>query len=212
MLLYFNEKVHGNWGSWEPWGSCSVTCANGTQTRTRLCDDPKPMFGGDNCTSNSSWTEMWNADNNTMEATDYQDCDEGPCPSKLLIHVAEISIVVPPICNTGKTTSIFKLFYAFNFNFNLQVNGNWGAWGNWSECSSTCIGGMQNRNRTCSDPSPQYGGLNCTASNSTTVTGDSMMETETITCNDIPCESDICKKNLKLIDGISLNFKLLVYQ
>ena len=92
------------------------------------------------------------------------------------------------------------------FNFNFQVNGNWAAWGNWSECSSTCIGGMQNRNRTCSDPSPQYGGLNCTASNSSTVTGDSMIETETTTCNDIPCESDICMKNFKFSDGIRLDF------
>jgi len=148
--------IDGNWGTWEPWGSCSVTCANGTETRTRLCDDPKPMFGGANCTSNSSRTEMWITANNTIEETDYQDCDEGPCP----------------------------------------INGNWAAWGNWSECSSTCIGGMQNRNRTCSDPSPQYGGLNCTASNSSTVTGDSMMETETTTCNDIPCESDIFCVNM----------------
>ena len=70
-----------------------MTCANGTQTRTRLCDDPKPMFGGDNCTSNSSWTEMWNSVNGTMEATDYQDCDEGPCPSKLQMQIKEISAV-----------------------------------------------------------------------------------------------------------------------
>ena len=74
-----------------------MTCANGTQTRTLLCDDPKPMFGGDNCTSNSSWTEMWNTVNDTIEATDYQDCDEGPCASKLQIHITETSVVVPPI-------------------------------------------------------------------------------------------------------------------
>ena len=143
---------------------------------------------------------MWNPVNNTIEATDYQGCDEGPCPSKLLIHIMEISVAL------HQTTCIFKLFCTFNFNFNFQVNGNWGAWGNYSECSSTCIGGMQNRNRTCSDPSPQYGGLNCTASNRTTVTGDSMMETETITCNDIPCENDTCMKNLKLSEGIKLDF------
>ena len=74
-----------------------MTCANGTQTRTRLCDDPKPTLGGNNCTSNSSWKEVWNTVDNTIEATDYQGCDEGPCPSKLLIHITEISVALHPI-------------------------------------------------------------------------------------------------------------------
>ena len=40
---------------------------------------------------------MWNPVNNTIEATDYQGCDEGPCPSKLLIHIMEISVALHPI-------------------------------------------------------------------------------------------------------------------
>ena len=48
---------------------------------------------------------------------------------------------------------------------------------------------MQERTRTCSNPPPAYGGLNCTASNDTTVTGDGMIETEVtnITCNNHTC-------------------------
>ena len=77
--------------------------------------------------------------------------------------------------------------------FHIPVDGNWGEWGNWTECSKTCIGGMQNRTRTCSDPIPQYGGFNCTDSNATTVSGDGMTEIEVTTCNDITCNTDICK-------------------
>ena len=46
---------------------------------------------------------------------------------------------------------------------------------------------MQERTRTCSNPPPAYGGLNCTTSNDTTVTGDGMIETEVITCNNDTC-------------------------
>jgi len=148
--------IDGNWGSWEPWSDCSVTCSNGTETRTRLCDNPKPMYGGANCTSNSSRTESWSVLNGTIEETDTQGCDEGPCP----------------------------------------IDGNWGQWGNWTECSKTCIGGMQNRTRTCSDPIPQYGGFNCTDSNATTVSGDGMTEIEVTTCNDITCNTDIFCLNM----------------
>ena len=41
--------VHGNWGHWENHGTCSVTCGGGVQLRTRVCDNPPPTHGGNQC-------------------------------------------------------------------------------------------------------------------------------------------------------------------
>ncbi|CAC5416980.1 unnamed protein product [Mytilus coruscus] len=53
-----HEAINGAWSEYgtPKFGSCSVTCGNGTniRTRTRTCTNPKPAFGGNNCTGNSS--------------------------------------------------------------------------------------------------------------------------------------------------------------
>ncbi|CAB1323870.1 unnamed protein product, partial [Coregonus sp. 'balchen'] len=38
--------VHGNWGLWSSWGSCSRTCNGGQMKRYRTCDNPRPANGG----------------------------------------------------------------------------------------------------------------------------------------------------------------------
>ncbi|XP_067827096.1 A disintegrin and metalloproteinase with thrombospondin motifs 8-like [Heptranchias perlo] len=41
------------------------------------------------------------------------------------------------------------------------VQGSWGSWSPWGECSRTCGGGVQFSFRECSDPVPQNGGKYC---------------------------------------------------
>lgn len=60
--------VHGAWSTWQPWGTCSVSCGKGTQTRTRLCNNPPPSFSGSYC--DGAETQM-------------QVCNERHCPSKI---------------------------------------------------------------------------------------------------------------------------------
>jgi len=38
-------------GGWSQWGTCSLSCGGGTQTR--LCNNPLPMYGGDDCVGES---------------------------------------------------------------------------------------------------------------------------------------------------------------
>ncbi|KAL9989268.1 hypothetical protein ACROYT_G003801 [Oculina patagonica] len=41
------------------------------------------------------------------------------------------------------------------------VNGGWGDWSRWSECSVSCGFGMRSRERKCDSPKPQYRGAPC---------------------------------------------------
>ena len=64
-----SSAVHGNWTDWEAWNLCSVTCAGGTQSRSRTCTNPPPRNGGRGCSG---------------ESKDVRSCNENPCPSKYL--------------------------------------------------------------------------------------------------------------------------------
>lgn len=41
------------------------------------------------------------------------------------------------------------------------VDGGWGPWEDWSECSRTCDGGIRARSRLCNNPPPEHGGAEC---------------------------------------------------
>ena len=53
--------VHGDWTSWSSWSESNCKCcqdgsgnACGARTRSRSCTAPAPMYGGDDCTGDSS--------------------------------------------------------------------------------------------------------------------------------------------------------------
>lgn len=69
------------------------------------------------------------------------------------------------------------IFYVVNLFVNssllLLVDGDWTAWSQFSSCFYICGSSQSNRTRTCTNPSPQYGGKTCSgdASESQTCTG-----------------------------------------
>ena len=62
----------------------------------------------------------------------------------------------------------------------LIVDGGWSLFGEWGSCSLTCGGGVQDRQRTCTNPSPAFGGRPCD--------GSSM---ETRFCQQFPCPGNL---------------------
>ncbi|XP_078687492.1 hemicentin-1-like isoform X2 [Branchiostoma floridae x Branchiostoma belcheri] len=57
--------VHGGWGPWTAWGSCSRSCNGGQQKRYRTCNNPQPQHGGQSCAG---------------PATETEGCSFEPCP------------------------------------------------------------------------------------------------------------------------------------
>lgn len=71
------SAVHGNWGPWSSWGSCSRTCNGGQMRRYRTCDNPRPASGGRSCAGTD---------------TEIQKCSTLSCPGKTITHALYHSI------------------------------------------------------------------------------------------------------------------------
>ncbi|XP_063683727.1 proprotein convertase subtilisin/kexin type 5-like [Bolinopsis microptera] len=57
-------RVNGGWSTYRSWSTCSADCGGGSQTRTRICNNPSPANDGAECEGDSS---------------DSQSCNDNPC-------------------------------------------------------------------------------------------------------------------------------------
>uniref|UniRef100_A0A3Q3K3Y4 Hemicentin 1 n=1 Tax=Monopterus albus TaxID=43700 RepID=A0A3Q3K3Y4_MONAL len=136
--------VDGKWSSWVSWGACSVSCGGGTRQRTRLCASPAPQHGGRQCEG---------AD------TQIQRCGTAICPgeSRCLRLCQGQGSVRLRVCRLF----ICVLTYLHVLGCIIAVDGSWGSWQPWGECSASCGGGERTRVRLCNSPSPNNGGRVC---------------------------------------------------
>ena len=86
MSVFVNSSVDGGWSDWGSYGSCTVTCGNGTSTRSRTCTNPAPSAGGRTCQGTN---------------TDSQTCTLYTCPGMYgcnLILVRVLRLVHTIVC------------------------------------------------------------------------------------------------------------------
>lgn len=119
----------------------------------------------------------------------YECCSKEGCNKDLCQHVK------PSQCTDDESIDCAKLSTIFNVCQDIHkakitcpkfcdlcslVDGQWTQWTTWSACDVTCNAGMEVRRRTCTDPSPVHGGMDCVG-NST--------------------ESRVCQKESCPVDG-----------
>jgi len=160
------------WNPWTDWTNCSVSCANGTQSRSRTNIPAK--YSGAACSG---------------PANQVQNCKMDPCPINC-VWGNWIEIPCTATCGTGRFTKTRSIAVVPNWGGNVcsgtdiiiqncsefpcPVDCVWKAWSDWSACSVTCANGTQTRTRG-SVPA-QFGGRECVGA-----------VTQTIGCKFQPC-------------------------
>uniref|UniRef100_H2ZIH0 Peptidase S1 domain-containing protein n=1 Tax=Ciona savignyi TaxID=51511 RepID=H2ZIH0_CIOSA len=160
---------------WSTWGSCSLSCSGGVQTRTRTCPNPGSCSG----------------DAFGVSLTDSQPCNTPACLGVWgeWVNSGSCSFSCGPgtIQQTrqciGGTVGQPNCMGATQQQApcNLGVC-TWSSWQAWTTCSLSCGGGSQSRTRTCSG-----GAGRCT--------GDA---TSTQSCNTGACSTSPCSNKVNL--------------
>ncbi|NXF12445.1 HMCN1 protein, partial [Smithornis capensis] len=186
--------VDGKWAMWSSWSACSVSCGGGSRQRSRLCSDPAPQFGGhkcegsdiqmdfcnnDPCPVHGSWGPWgpWGTCSRTCsggQSRRHRSCDN-PRPASGGRACAGPDLQVQR-CSTDL----------------CPVDGNWGQWQSWGQCSASCGGGEQSRVRLCSSPAPLHRGRPCP--------GDSSQISR---CNTQPCPGGPARAKGSIIGNIN---------
>lgn len=161
--------VDGQWNTWSPWTSCSVTCGNGLENRTRQCNNPAPQYEGSTCNEtdlegrwcvnypcaiNGNWSAWYH----------WEPCDV-TCGNGTQVRVRECSD--PATAFGGDDCTGFDIDEQDCINDPCTIHGNWASWSEWGSCSATCGLSHKLKSRSCTDPIPQNDGDYCFGSNST---------------------------------------------
>ncbi|KAK1804810.1 hypothetical protein P4O66_003652 [Electrophorus voltai] len=155
--------VDGQWTEWSAWDECSHTCGHGNRTRVRTCSRPSAQHGGRACVG---------------RAVEVMLCSIRPCPVAGNWGAWLPWSPCSETCGTGMQTRVrlcnnpppsFDGLPCKGADMQTQVciektcpvDGNWGPWQPWGECSASCGIGERTRVRLCNSPSPSNKGRPC---------------------------------------------------
>ncbi|XP_057293256.1 MAM and LDL-receptor class A domain-containing protein 2-like isoform X2 [Hydractinia symbiolongicarpus] len=160
--------VNGGYSNWSEYGNCSVRCGGGIQKRTRTCTQPSPELGGMDCTriGSSSSTRACNEHSCPVNGgysnwSEYGNCSVR-CGGGIQKRTRTCTQPSPELGGMDCTRiGSFSSTRACN-EHSCPVNGGYSNWSEYGNCSVRCGGGIQKRTRTCTQPSPELGGMDCT--------------------------------------------------
>ncbi|XP_065056205.1 uncharacterized protein LOC135684538 [Rhopilema esculentum] len=160
------EDIDGGYSEWTQWSRCSQECGGGKMFRSRACDNPEPKGQGKDCFQLGNDTESAN-------------CGTAPCPvdggftewslfgacSKTCgggIMTRTRNCTNPEPANGGKDCDGATVENKACNEQACPVNGGFSEWSDFGSCSVTCGTGIHRRERSCNNPPPSNGGLDCT--------------------------------------------------
>ncbi|XP_014325859.1 thrombospondin-2-like isoform X1 [Xiphophorus maculatus] len=179
------------WSPWSEWTHCSVTCGRGGQQRGRSCNGISgcagPSLQTRSCSlmkcdrkgrTDGNWGlwSPWSACTTSCgegDITRVRMCNNPP-PSKGAKGCKGNARETKPCNNTV-----------------CPVAGGWTAWSEWSQCSTSCGGGLISRRRECLNPAPQNGGKPCAGE-----------AADYEACNKQPCPVDLCLLSNPCFPGV----------
>ncbi|XP_062606198.1 neurotrypsin-like, partial [Saccostrea cucullata] len=194
-----DDSINGDsvsWSEWTEWSRCNRPCpwswcrnttCIGAKTRRRTCTD--------SVTDNSTLICSGSFKQNVL-------CIKAVCPVKGEWSGWTEWSACSVTCGNGYRQRIRfcadrrkpcrgKNFEKANCNAELSCpsDGQFGEWGQWSECSQPCSG-VRKRQRNCTYPKPRQGDKNCSGN-----------WEETQNCSDVSCEAQ--SPTMRLIGGNS---------
>ena len=183
----FPCPIHGSYSSWSNFSSCSKSCGNGTKLRARNCTNPTPKHGGRSCSLLGPSKEVRRCNDfpcpvhgNYSSWSNFKTCSKS-CGNGTMTRTRNCTNPEPR--HSGRNCS--SLGPSVDIQpcnmFPCPVDGGYTEWGNFTQCTQSCGNGTMYRTRNCSNPSPLYGGKNCS-----TLGG----AIEVKICNAFPCPID----------------------
>ncbi|XP_077998339.1 uncharacterized protein LOC144451387 isoform X2 [Glandiceps talaboti] len=156
--------IDGGWSEWVS-GDCTASCGSGTIISTRECNNPYPAYGGSGCLGSSMKEEECNiaeciivVDGGWSEWMAVGDCS-AECGSGTQSYMRECNNPVPQ--NGGQQCEGEVTMDKICNNGECPVDGVWSDWTPVGTCSVPCGSGTLAYIRSCSNPPPANGGLDC---------------------------------------------------
>ncbi|KAK4327802.1 hypothetical protein Pmani_001728, partial [Petrolisthes manimaculis] len=111
------KKIHGNWGEWLAWSTCSRTCGVGVRSSTRHCNSPPPSHGGQYCTGERVRYESCIMKQCPHDAVDFrtQQCQAYNGKTFGLSDIPEDVIWVPKYSGISREDSCQLFCQVFNY-------------------------------------------------------------------------------------------------